>query len=150
MFAAILGHDRLYHNECPFQALNILAFDEGDSSPWHFDNENEFTVTLQLQAAEAGGRFEIVPNIRSDNDENYAGVQSVLDGHREGVRSFSLEPGTLTIFRGRDSLHRVAKVEGARRRLVGVMLFEQVPGVTCSDEMNAVVYGPRVAALAGV
>lgn len=150
VLSAILGYDRLYHNECPFQALNILGFNDGDSSPWHFDNENEFTVTLQLQAAEVGGQFEIVPNIRSVDDENYVGVQRVLDGYRDGVRSFSLEPGTLTIFRGRDSLHRVAKVEGARRRLVGVMIFEQVPGVTCSAEMNAVVYGPRVAALAGV
>ena len=148
--AAILGYPRLYHSDCPYQALGILGFDEGDSSCWHFDVENEFTVTLQLQTAEDGGRFEIVPNIRTAKDENYSGVQRVLDGDRERVRSYALEAGTLTVFRGRDSMHRVTKVAGSRRRLVGVMCFEQTPGVVTSAEMNATIYGPRVAALFGL
>ena len=147
--AAILGYEQLYPSECPFQALTILGFDEGDSSCWHFDNENEFTVTLQLQTAADGGLFEIVPNVRSRDDENYAAVKTVLDGSRERVRSYPPEAGTLTIFRGRDSLHRVTKVVGKRRRLVGVMCFEQQRGVTTSAEMNATIYGPRVAALLG-
>lgn len=148
-FAAILGYEKLYPSDCPFQALTILGFDEGDSSCWHFDTENEFTVTLQLQTPEAGGLFEIVPNIRSRDDENYTGVQSVLDGDQERVRSYPPEAGTLTIFRGRDSLHRVTKVRGKLRRLVGVMCFEEHRGVTTSDEMNATIYGPRVATLLG-
>ena len=149
-FAAILGYERLYQSECPFQALNILGFDAGDSSPWHFDNENEFTVTLQLQSAESGGRFEIVPNIRSAADENYAGVQKILDGCRDDVHSYALQAGSLTIFRGRDSLHRVTTVTGARRRLVGVMCYERTRGVATSAEMNATIFGSRVAALVGL
>ena len=147
LLAAILGYERLYHSACPFQALNILGFDATDSSPWHFDQENEFTVTLQLQTAETGGRFEIVPNLRSEDHENYPGVQQILDGSQERVRSHALEAGTLTVFRGRDSLHRVTPVEGDTRRLVAVMVFEQQPGISYSAEMNAIVYGKRVAAL---
>lgn len=148
--AAILGYEKLFHNDCPFQALTTLGFDEADSSCWHFDKENEFTITIQMQNAERGGQFEIVPDVRSQLDENYSGVQRVLDGDRDGVRSYSLDAGTLTIFRGRDSLHRVTKIEGTRRRLVGVMCFEQRPGVISSAEMNATIFGSRVAALVGL
>ena len=58
---------------------------------------------------------------------------------------FDIEPGSLVIFRGLDSLHRVTPVEGTRRRLAAVMCFEQSPGVTGNSTMNATTYGQRVA-----
>ena len=146
LVARILGHERLYLHECPYQALNILAQDEGDTNSWHFDTENEFTVTLLMQRSVGGGRFEITPNIRSKQDESYEAVGRVLDGDDRGVLHFDVEPGTLVIFRGLHSLHRSSPVEGPRRRLIAVMLFERHPGVTGTAAVNAMLYGPRVAA----
>ena len=146
LVGAILGHKGLYLHECPYQACNILAQDEGDTNTWHFDTESEFTVTLLMQSGLSGGVFEIVPKLRSENDENYDGVRRVLYGDDRGVLRFDIEPGTLVIFRGLDSLHRVTPVEGSRRRLIAVMLFEGRPGVTGTDPINATLYGPRVAA----
>ena len=142
-----IGQGRLYLNECPYQAVNILAQDEGDTNSWHFDAYNEFTVTLQMQRGYRGGLFEIVPNIRSKTNENYDAVGRVLDGDGSGVVRLDIEPGSLVIFRGRDSLHRVTPVEGTRRRLAAVMCFERSSGVTGNSTMNAAIYGPRLAIL---
>ena len=141
---AILGQKRLYLNECPYQAVNILAQDEGDTNSWHFDTDNEFTVTLQMQRAHGGGLFEIVPNIRSKTNENYDAIGRVLDGEGSAVVRLDIQPGSLVIFRGRNSLHRVTPVEGTRRRLAAVMCFEESPGVTGDSTMNTTIYGPRV------
>ena len=41
--------------------------EEENGFPWHFDTNN-FTVTLALQNADAGGEFEYVPAIRKDGE----------------------------------------------------------------------------------
>ncbi len=149
LLAAILGKPRLYLNECPYQALNLLAFEDGDESSWHFDQENEFTVTLMLQSADSGGDFEIAPKIRSDADPGYEEIQKVLDGDHSRVIRVDRAPGSLVIFHGRNSLHRVSRVRSARTRLVAVMLYESAPEIVGSQEVNAAVYGPRVAVFQG-
>ena len=147
LLAAVLGKHRLYLNACPYQALNLLAFEDGDESSWHFDPENEFTVTLMLQAAEAGGDFEIAPKIRSHANPAYGEIQKVLDGDRGRVFPVDRAPGSFVIFYGRNSLHRVSPVRGLQPRLAAVMLYEAEPGIVGSRKLNAAVYGPRVAAL---
>ena len=149
LLAAILGKERLYLNDCPYQALNLLAFKDGDESSWHFDCDNEYTVTLLLRAAETGGDFEIAPKLRSESDPAYGEVQKVLDGDRGRVIRVDRAPGSLVIFYGHDSLHRVSPVHGRRPRLAAVMCYEQTPGIVGSEAMNTAIYGPRVAALQG-
>jgi hypothetical protein len=149
LLAAILGKTRLYLHECPYQALNLLAFKEGDESSWHFDIDNEFTVTLLLRPADSGGEFEVAPKIRSRADPAYEEVQKVLDGDHSRVISVDRAPGSLVIFHGRNSLHRVSPVHGATTRLVAVMCYEPTPNVIGLQETNAGVYGPRVVALQG-
>ena len=145
--AAIMGYPALYPNEDRFQALNVIVYEPGEQSDWHFDPDNDFTVTLLLQEAEEGGAFSIVPDMRSAADENYQGVGCVLDGDASRVVHVARPPGSLVVFRGHDSLHRVAPVAGARRRLVAVMCYEDRPGVVGDPAVNAAIYGPRAAAL---
>lgn len=148
--AAIMGYPALYPNEDRFQALNVIVYEPGEQSDWHFDPDNDFTVTLLLQEAERGGGFSIVPDIRSHDDENYAGVKRVLGGDESRADHLSRAPGSLVVFRGHDSLHRVATVEGDRRRLVCVMCYEDRPGVVGDPKINAAIYGPRAAAIEGL
>ena len=77
----------------------VNVTDEGNGFPWHFDTNN-YTVTLALQNGDRGGEFEYVPWLRSATDENYGGVQSVLDETSDGVRTLVLEPGDLQLFKG--------------------------------------------------
>lgn len=139
--AAALGKPRLYRFLDQFQAVNVVYLDPGDSQAWHFD-QNAYTITLLLQAPERGGAFEYVPNVRSAGDENFAGVARVLDGAGE-VRTLARDAGTLTLFLGENSLHRVTKVEGARQRITAILLYDEVAGRVAPDEININIYGER-------
>ena len=143
--AAVLGHEVLYRMADPFQALNLIWQRPGESSPPHFDH-NDFTVSLLLEASQAGGEFEFAPDLRTRDDEHFDEVQRVLDGDRSRVQRMRREPGTLTIFRGRDSLHWVTPVR-AGRRASAIMCYDQRPDCIDSDEVNLLVYGPRIRSL---
>ena len=149
LVADIVGAEALFDNADPYQPANMLCFEDGDRSSWHFDSGNAFTVTLMLQAPEAGGAFELVPNARSDSDPNHDYLRAVLQGERpEDIVEVAREPGSLCIFRGCNSLHRVSLVGGGTLRIMGVLVYETEPGVVGDPEVNATVYGPR-AAMAG-
>ena len=144
MIAAVVGEDALFVNEDPLQPVNTLCYQEGDRSAWHFDSVNAFTMTLMLQAPEAGGHFELWPNTRSDDDQRYDQVARVLKGEADaGIRRIAREPGALCLFRGCNSLHRVSPVEGPRMRIMGVFVYETEPGVVGDPQVNETVYGPR-------
>ena len=141
--ADIVGSDTLYPSEDPYQPVNVLCYGPGDESAWHFDSSNAFTVTLMLQAAEAGGDFEIAANVRSEAAEDLAAMGDVLTGGRRHVVAVPRTPGALVVFRGCHSLHRVTPVAGNRPRLMAVFVYETEPGVIGDPEVNATVYGPR-------
>ena len=91
---------------------------DGDYFPWHFDG-NEFTVSMLVQEADAGGTFEYSPNIRDPENENFDHVKEVLRGEQKGgqdrVKKLQLKTGDLQLFKGRYSLHRVTKTRGKPR-----------------------------------
>lgn len=147
--ADIVEANTLFDSEDPFQPVNILWSDPGDRSAWHFDSSNAFTMTLMLQKPETGGAFELVPNTRSDTDENYDYVRRVVSGECPGDSvQVAREPGSLCIFRGCNSIHRVSPVEGGTPRIMAVFVYETEPGVVGDPKVNATIYGPRVAAMA--
>ncbi len=71
-----------------------------------------------------------------------------MQGGRNGVRTIALEPGTLMLFRGHYSLHRVTEVTGKRNRLQSIFGFNPKPGVKGSMESNILHYGPRATEMA--
>ena len=109
---------------------------------WHFDR-GMTVITLLAQAPEGGGHFEYVPNIRSEVAENFEAVGRILDGHRESVRSVEIAAGTLMLFRGHYSLHRVTRVEGTRRRLQLIFSYADRPDLQGSAESSHLHYGTR-------
>lgn len=132
---------------CPFEdtlgPVNALCFKHGDHSAWHFDSDNAFTMTLMLQAPESGGKFEMVPNLRTDDDQRHDQVSKVLLGNEDDAVSVGREEGALCIFRGCNSLHRVTPVEGDRLRIMGTFFYENQPGVIGDPIVNETVYGRR-------
>jgi hypothetical protein len=61
------------------------------------------------------------------------------------VISLDPAPGTLTLFRGRRSLHRVSPVEGERLRVNAVLAYGDRPGMRLNDLTQRLFYGRRVA-----
>ncbi|MDH3695402.1 MAG: hypothetical protein OER96_12620 [Gammaproteobacteria bacterium] len=136
----VLGHDTFYRGEDPLGALSINVFEPGGEHSWHFD-ESHFTVTIMIQPAEQGGVFEYVPNIRTADDDNYDEVGRILDDQHSGVLELPFTPGTLSIFAGRSTLHRVTTVKGLRHRLVPVLTYDVKPGSMNSDEVKMLFWG---------
>src|SRR5262249_8042258 len=130
---AVLQRGMLYRYADPLGALNLAVMGDGDERQWHSDQPDS-VVSLGVRDAEQGGDFEVAPHIRSAVDERYPAVQRVLAGDRGDVVRLPMTPGTLLIFEGRNSLHRVSPIRGATTRLVALLAYDTQPG-TCSTEL---------------
>ena len=138
--ADCLAKDRLYIYDDPISNMIVNVGRPGTCFNWHFDT-NEFTITMLLNAAESGGYFEYVPNLRSADDECYGAVRKVLEGNRSRVVRLDLEPGDLQLFLGRFSLHRVTENTGGRDRLLLIMSYAERPGMIGSLHRTRELYG---------
>ena len=143
-FLSAVTERPIYRNQDPYQSLNISVMDQGGCQQWHFDS-GDMVITLLLQEPEGGGIFEYAPAIRSETDENFDAVQRVLDGCSEQVIQNRLQAGTLSLFRGHYSLHRVTPVEGERQRLQAILGYSTKPDLLGSKASSILHYGPRVA-----
>ena len=137
--AAVMGKPELHTMADRLARVNVMSYSEGQALNWHFDR-SEFTTTLLLQAPAEGGEFEFDKDLRSDTDPNYSGVADLLGGRRTPMRT-QLEPGTLNVFRGKNTAHRVTSVKGERARIIAVFSYFERPGVTFSDEERIGFYG---------
>jgi hypothetical protein len=106
---AVVDRGPLHRYADPFGALNLAVMGEGEELQWHFD-QTDFVVSVAIQTADSGGHFEVHPRIRTENDERYDDVAAVLAGSRAGCVTLPMTPGTLLVFEGRNSLHRVSPV----------------------------------------
>jgi len=138
--ADVLRRPALHLMDDPLARVNVMAYREGEALNWHFDRA-EFTTTLLLQAPEAGGAFLHRPGLRSQNDPNHEGVARLLAGEDPDVRVERPAAGTLNVFLGRDTAHRVEEVRGPRARIVAVFSYYERPGVTFSPEERLGFYG---------
>lgn len=138
--AAAMGKSRLHVMQDPLARTNVMAYRAGEALNWHFDR-SEFTTTLLLQAPERGGDFEYRTNLRSDDNPNYDGVAKLLEGGDPEAKILRLKPGTLNVFRGKNTAHRVTTVQGERERMITVFSYYEKPGVMFSAEERVGFYG---------
>lgn len=139
--AAVLEKPVLHRSADPLDAMQMTLFHEGDELGWHFDN-SEFSVTVMYQPANAGGDFLYAPGLRSQDDENYAGVQRVLDGaDTDRLRVLPSAPGTLAFFRGQHALHWVTPIQGPTPRINTVLTYGERPDMRLSDLTSQLFYG---------
>ena len=136
---AVLNKKEFYRFDDPLGACSINVFVDGGEYGWHFD-ESEYTITLMLQSPYSGGAFEYVPGIRGLADEKER-VARLLDGHREGVIELPFTTGTLLIFGGNNTLHRVTRVQGSKPRLVPVLCYSEQSGMQNSHRVRRLFWG---------
>lgn len=137
----ILGHERLFRYADPFGALNLSVMRNGHVLGWHFD-QTDFVVSIAIQPSLEGGHFENVPMVRSASDDNADVVAAVRRGDRNDlVRTEPMTPGTLMVFNGRWSYHRVTQVRGDVPRHVALLAYDTKPGTDSNDELKLARYG---------
>ncbi len=138
--ASTMGKPALYQMDDAMSRLNVMSYSAGQALNWHFDR-SEFTTTLLLQAPDAGGAFEYRTDLRSDDDPNYDGVARMLQGQDDQVQRMSVRPGTVNVFKGKNTAHRVTPVQGATPRIISVLSYYENPGVRFSDEERIGFFG---------
>jgi hypothetical protein len=129
--------------------MNLAVMRDGDQLGWHFD-QTDFVVSLAIQSSDGGGHFENVQRLRWTDeagaaghiDERYDEVAAVLAGETdERVTTVPMEPGTLMLFEGRWSLHRVSPVTGPTPRHVALFGYDTEPGTMSSELLKLIRYG---------
>lgn len=139
--AGVGGETELHEYADPLSSFNVHYAAAGQELGWHFDN-SFFAVTLLLQAPEDGGEFQYVRDLRDANtgELNFDGVKAVLDG-RTPPAPLDVSPGTLVLFRGRNSMHRVTPTIGGRTRILVVLAYNAKSGVVLSEAARMTFYG---------
>ncbi|RWD69788.1 MAG: 2OG-Fe(II) oxygenase [Mesorhizobium sp.] len=138
--AATMDKPQLHVMQDPLARANVMGYRAGEALNWHFDR-SEFTTTLLLQAPERGGDFEYRTDLRTDSDPNYDGVAKLLEGRDPAAKILRIKAGTLNVFRGKNTAHRVNTVEGNRERMIAVFSYYERPGVLFTDEERIGFYG---------
>ena len=140
LVGAVTRRDQCYHSIDPLGCCSVNVFHPPQGHAWHFD-ESEYSTTLMLQKPTEGGAFEFTHPIRScKSDMATEAVQAAMSEGR-GVSELTFEPGTLSIFAGRYSLHRVTQVRGTMDRLVAVFTFSSEPDFVNSPEVQRMFWG---------
>ena len=138
--AATMDKSALFTMADPLARMNIMRYGEGEALNWHFDR-SEFTTTLLLQEPSGGGEFLYRTALRSDLDPNYDGVARVLENKDPEVKSHFLKAGTLNVFKGKNTLHKVTKCKGPQDRFIAVFSYYERPGVRFTKEEQIGFYG---------
>ena len=134
--AAVMDRPALYVMQDALAGLNVLEYRPGEALNWHFDR-SIFTTTVLLQEPSEGGVFEYAKDLRSETDPNHAGVADLLNGRIDPVR-LPQTAGTLNVFLGVNTAHRVSTVAGAQSRIVAVLSHYDTPGrsFSASEQMG--------------
>lgn len=138
--AATMEKAALFTMADPLARMNIMRYGNGEALNWHFDR-SEFTTTLLLQEPSGGGEFVYRTDLRTDSDPNYDGVARALEGKDPEVKSHVLRAGTLNVFKGKNTLHKVTKCTGPQDRFIAVFSYYERPGVRFSREDQIGFYG---------
>jgi hypothetical protein len=141
---AIMRLPAIYRYGDPMGGLNLSVMVKDDYLRWHFD-QTDFVTSLSIRNSETGGEFEYVPLIRTEDAENYGDVKKLLSGDNSRVIKITNKPGTLVLFKGRYSIHRVTKIAGPTSRLMGLFGFDSKPDVRSTPHLLEMRYGRKTA-----
>jgi hypothetical protein len=144
--ADVLQQRELYPLGDPLLGLTLTYLSDGDEHGWHFDR-NDFVVSLLLQSAEQGGTFEFAPFIRSETEPNFDAVAALMDGSTAGLQRIRATAGTLAIFAGKRSLHRVSPVSGGTRRIIALLSYDREPNLVHEKAVHMRTFGRTTAAV---
>ena len=122
-------------------SININYYEQGQQLGWHFDNAS-FAVTLMLQSPGQGGEFEYREMVRNceKDDWAFADTEAVIKGKLQ-PKTLAIGDGSLVLFRGRNSLHRVAPVVSEHARILVTLNFNTEPGIMLSELARMAFFG---------
>ena len=76
----------------------------------------------------------------NSKEMNFSGVEAVLND-KVPVKTLHMEEGTLVLFKGLNSLHRVTPTIGNRTRILVVLAYNNKAGVSLSETARMTFFG---------
>ena len=122
-------------------SINLNYFERGHQLGWHYDNAS-FAITLMVQAPEKGGEFQYLENLRNfeNSYQGYTKTENLVKG-RLAYKTIIIRDGTLVLFRGRNSLHRVTPVKSDNARILATLNFNTERGIMLSEMARMTFFG---------
>jgi len=166
LVSLIVQKTPLYLSADPIGCCSINVFRPGYYHSFHFD-ESEFSTTIMLQEASdsSTGLFQYTRPLRDTTDDlALPRVAAAIETHDETctqrfaetaaathheneddptmhLSTLDFQPGTLSIFSGSRSLHRVTRVNGDQSRLVAVLTYSSTPNFVNTPETQRLFWG---------
>ena len=137
--ARVLALESVHHVADALMAAPISLHYSGCQLGWHCDTQ-EFTITVMFRPSQRGGVFEYMP-LAGAGEANFERVPKVFAGDREEVRQVEIQPGSIMLFRGANTLHRVTPSQTDKPRILSVFHLEKTPGRVYDDQFKLDVFG---------
>ena len=116
---------------------------EKNVDKWHVDTLTfDYVLFVTDPKKNNGGEFQYLKDFRNadKNEMNFEGVDKLLTGSI-APRILTMEPGTLVLFRGRNSIHRVTPTIGDTKRILVVLAYNSEPRIALSESARKTFYG---------
>lgn len=137
----IFGEELVFKYEDRLAAVILNVMQPGTQLPWHFD-QHDLNMLVMISPSNSGGIFEIAPNIRTSNNENYQEVAKVLKEENNLAKKLtSFKGGDLCIFNGKESMHRVTRNTGESNRYTVSFAYTSKTKYRGNPASNNIVYG---------
>ena len=116
---------------------------EKNVDKWHVDTLTfDYVLFVTDPKKNDGGEFQYLKDFRNadKNEMNFEGVDKLLTGSI-APRILTMKPGTLVLFRGRNSIHRVTPTIGDTKRILVVLAYNSEPRIALSESARKTFYG---------
>ncbi len=140
-FLEALLSNKIFPYKDNLSSININYFEQGQQLGWHFDNAS-FAVTLMVQAPDQGGEFQYLEHLRNleESDQGFSKTEDVVKGRLQ-CKKLNMGDGTLVLFKGRNSLHRVSPVKSNKSRILVTLNYNTEPGIMLSELARMTFFG---------
>ena len=137
----VLSIDKIYPYADPLSSINYNYYHKEQQLGWHFDNAS-FALSLMIQSSASGGKFQFVFDGRNveKNTVNVPLIDSVLQ-NKYPVEELQVEEGTLILFFGRNTLHRVTPVTSKKPRVLATLNYNIEKNIELSENARLTFFG---------
>lgn len=138
---SVLSLDAIHPYADTLSSINYNYYEETRQLGWHFDNAS-FAITLMIQSPAGGGEFQYVADARQAEKDrvNVPLVDAVLHD-RHPVEEVQVGEGTLVLFYGRNTLHRVTPVTSPKPRILATLNYNLEKNVELSENARLTFFG---------
>ena len=138
---SVLSLDKVHPYADTLSSINYNYYEKTQQLGWHFDNAS-FAITLMIQSPGSGGEFQYVVDGRhlEKNTVDVQLVDAVLQ-NKHPVEGLQVGEGTLVLFSGRDTLHRVTPVTSSRPRVLATLNYNLEKNMELSENARAMFFG---------